>query len=82
MTRIRSCCRKLARISNAAGLITICSWRRWTMRHWNGRESWWERIVFVSVDAALLARDPAKAAEEICRMLEDARIHSGGHRPR
>ena len=61
---------ELARISNAAGLITICS----VVELDNAALERARELVgadrFVAVDAALLAKDHSKAADEICRLLE------------
>ena len=61
---------ELARISNAAGLITICSVAALDNAALERARELVGADRFVAVDAALLAKDPAKAAEEICRMLE------------
>src|SRR5437667_395693 len=61
---------ELARISNAAGLITICSL---ASADAESREKALEVVGaerFVAVDAGTLPADPVKAAEEICRLLE------------
>jgi hypothetical protein len=61
---------ELARISNAAGLITICSVSDLDNAALESARELVGADRFVAVDAVLLAKDPSKAADEICRMLE------------
>ncbi len=61
---------ELARISNAAGLITICSVAAADPESLEKAREVVGEERFVAVDAGALAADPMKASEEICRMLE------------
>jgi len=61
---------ELARISNAAGLITICSLAAADSESIERAREVVGEERFVAVDAGALAADPMKASEEICWMLE------------
>ena len=60
----------LARISNAAGLITICSVAADSGFLEKAREVVGEDR-FVAIDAATLPAKQAEAAEAVCRLLEE-----------
>src|SRR5439155_8987644 len=60
----------LARISNAAGLITICSLPAADPALAENARQVVGADRFLAVDAAFLPTDPAKAAEQICHLLE------------
>jgi sulfate adenylyltransferase large subunit len=61
---------ELARISNAAGLITICSAPADPESLQKAKELVGAER-FAAIDAATLPADQSEAAEEICRLLED-----------
>src|SRR5258708_39615918 len=60
---------ELARISNAAGLITICSVAAADPESLEKAREVVGRDRFVDIDAGSLPVDPSKAAEQICRLL-------------
>ncbi len=61
---------ELARISNAAGLVTICSVPEADEQAIDRARETVGADRFLSFDAASLSADHAKAAEEICKQLE------------
>ena len=60
----------MARISNASGMITICSVAAIDPTALDRARELVGADRFVIIDSALLPTDHSKAADEICRLLE------------